>query len=497
MYKHPDEYLLMDRKVLVIEDSKAIAAVVQAELSDYEVVLAASYQEAEQALNDHQGRFFVAIVDLNLPDAAEGEAIDLVVAAGIPAIANTALVNKSLRENILGRGIADYVQKRGRHSVKYLRYMVDRICKNPTNKILVIDPRKATRLNMCHMLKLQSYQVFEAVDAASAMLLLASEDVSMVMIDADLGNADGVDLTSKIRDLYPKEDLAIIGIASADHPGTATRFIKSGANDFLVKPCQREEFLCRVNQNVDIIEQFRDLKKAEQQRHLFMAMAAHDIRSPLAVINSTCKILPRKEAISERGLTLVNMMEQSSTALLHLLEELLDFASSEGELQLNLCEASLSDLILERIKLITPTAEEKQIMIKSSLDTGLNVQFDRNRIQQVIDNFISNAIKFSPPNTTVNICLKQERNSARVDIIDEGPGIRESERDKLFGTFSKLSSRPTAGEHSSGLGLAICKKMIEAHRGDVGYQPGIEKGSDFYFRLPCSLRNSHLAATGS
>ena len=106
----------------------------------------------------------------------------------------------------------------------------------------------------------------------------------------------------------------------------------------------------------------------------------------------------------------------------------------------------------------------------------------------MVDNLLSNAIKFSPTGSNVHITLSQKSNHARIDVRDEGPGLSEEDQSNLFGTFQKLSAAPTGGEKSTGLGLSIVKKIIEAHHGGIEVQSQVGSGSTFSFRIPLEAK---------
>ena len=132
--------------------------------------------------------------------------------------------------------------------------------------------------------------------------------------------------------------------------------------------------------------------------------------------------------------------------------------------------------------------EKKEIAILSSFDDVPDVLFDANRVSQVFDNLMSNAIKFSPHGSKIYVKMYKKDQMIAVDVKDEGPGIPEEERSLLFGEFQQLSSQPTGGEKSTGLGLAIVKKTIEAHQGTITVKSETGKGSTFTFAVPIEVK---------
>lgn len=219
----------------------------------------------------------------------------------------------------------------------------------------------------------------------------------------------------------------------------------------------------------------------------FLGMAAHDLRSPLVSIRGFSEILLAEDMgpLNEEQKEFIAIIHRASENMLNLVNELLDIAVIQsGELRLQLIPKSLRDLVEERIRINKIVAERKGISFHADLPQVPDSLFDPNRISQVLDNLFSNAIKFSPPDSPIHVKLTQERRALKLSVQDKGPGIPPEEQEKLFGTFQKLSARPTAGEQSIGLGLAIVKKIIEAHRGSLQVESQVGVGSTFSFRLP-------------
>jgi len=171
--------------------------------------------------------------------------------------------------------------------------------------------------------------------------------------------------------------------------------------------------------------------------------------------------------------------------MLGLVNDLLDVSVIEsGHFDLSRKPAVMADLLGERLRFALPMAERKNIALMLESEMDATVCVDRSRISQAIDNFISNAVKYSPAGSRVIIATSRDDQQLTVSVTDQGPGVPQAEIPKLFGDFQKLSNRPTAGETSTGLGLAIVKKVVDAHGGRVGVDSEVGRGSRFYFTLP-------------
>jgi len=222
-------------------------------------------------------------------------------------------------------------------------------------------------------------------------------------------------------------------------------------------------------------------------KNKFLGIAAHDLRNPLTSIRGFSEILLEDgDKLSEDQKEMITIIHDTGEQMLALVNDLLDVAVIEsGKLQLQLVHGSLRDCVEERIKLCRLVAQKKNIRISSDLAGEVPaIEFDPNRIAQVIDNLIGNAIKFSPFDSHIFVTLELQDAAVKVSVKDEGPGISEEDRKKLFGDFQRLSARPTGGEKSTGLGLAIVKKIIEAHRGSLNVESKPGKGAVFSFELP-------------
>jgi PleD family two-component response regulator len=263
-------------RILVVEDSAVFSNLVKKELETQTgmvVALTKSYAETQKLLTDmeeenffSEDNFFVAVLDLNLPDAPPGKIVDLVRSKNIPSIVFTAEFDDKTRDFIWSKDIVDYVFKRGKQDIQYLVALIKRIHSNHSVKILVVDDSRVFRTRICSLLEVHQYSVLQAGDGAEALKRLGeSPDINLVITDYEMPNMDGFVLTQKIREKHNKNEIAIIGISAQGEHGLSARFLKNGANDFICKPFLTEEFYCRVTQNVETIEHLRRLKQVEAE----------------------------------------------------------------------------------------------------------------------------------------------------------------------------------------------------------------------------------------
>ncbi|OGU55239.1 MAG: hypothetical protein A2V66_01090 [Ignavibacteria bacterium RBG_13_36_8] len=244
--------------------------------------------------------------------------------------------------------------------------------------------------------------------------------------------------------------------------------------------------LIRMHQELELKN--TQLNKLNDDKSRFLRMAAHDLRNPIAAIISSANFLLEitDQKLSENELEYFELIDRSGNFVLQLLNELLDLEVIEsGNLQLNLEKLDLVKSIQRNISFHKSFAEKKSIVIDfKSQDKQVIVDIDQVKIDQVLNNLISNAIKFSHPESHILLNVSKKENEAVVSVTDKGQGIPKEEFGKLFKPFGKTSVRATRGEESTGLGLSIVKKIIESHNGKVWVESVVEKGSTFYFSLP-------------
>lgn len=229
----------------------------------------------------------------------------------------------------------------------------------------------------------------------------------------------------------------------------------------------------------------RKLEDLNEEKSRFMAMAAHDLKNPLTSLLMTFEVLD-KLGPEERSAEL-RQATQTTHYMCALVKNLLNaHAIDQGALTIARTRVRLEPVLQRSLDRCQGLASSKGITIGADLPREpAEIQGDEDAVEQVMDNLLSNALKFSPPGSRVEVKVRAlEEGFTRVEIIDQGPGVPADERKRLFQRFSRLSAQPTGGESSTGLGLSIVKRLVEAMGGSVGVQTGQVAGAVFYFDLP-------------
>ena len=252
------------------------------------------------------------------------------------------------------------------------------------------------------------------------------------------------------------------------------------------------EDLSKLNNELANLQRELSKKNAELTRlneikNHFLGMAAHDLRNPLGNIYNFADLLEGKsENFTEKQVKFVRHIKTQSLYMANLVNDLLDFSAIEtGKINLNLQFVNLIDLIDRTLVLTTSLADKKNIRIDFDVNMPpIELSIDVDKIEQVINNLLTNAIKYSYPETQITIRIEDSKDHVTVHVIDQGQGIDNDEVSALFRPFQRTSNQGTAGERSTGLGLFICKKIIEAHQGEIKVRSQKNVGSEFYFSLP-------------
>jgi signal transduction histidine kinase len=239
---------------------------------------------------------------------------------------------------------------------------------------------------------------------------------------------------------------------------------------------------------------YQDLLELNEIKNKILGVVAHDLRNPITVISSYIRIMRRGMLgeINEEQKNALDMIQKTCENMTNMVNELIDISVIEsGRLELKADDVDLNQFLKECHSSNQILSLEKKIALKFMHDPDLPTVFwDPNRIKQVINNLITNAIKFSHPETTITIrtCIKGK--DVEISVQDQGQGIPEKEIGYIFTDFGKTSVKPTAGEKSTGLGLAISKRNVEAHGGRIWVESRAGEGSTFYFTLP--IKNPKL-----
>jgi signal transduction histidine kinase len=362
-------------------------------------------------------------------------------------------------------------------------------------RILVVEDDRINAKVITSTLAPEGFVIAEANSGEAALACCAEFKPDLILLDVVMGGISGMETCRLLKQDPSTVGIPVIFLTAKNASEDVVAGLEAGGADYVVKPCQPRELLARVRNQLQIralLESQRrliaDLSKANASKNHFLGIAAHDLRNPLTSIRGLAEFMIEGSTgeLNEDQQAVLRSIYSASMIMLDLLNELLDISIIEsGEMRLELAPTNLADIVAEAVSLSSIPATRKHIRIScTQFKPSFPLKLDASKIRQVIDNLLSNAIKFSPPGTMITVELAEDTRSQRVSVLDQGPGIPPHEMNMLFTNFGRTSVRPTGGEKSTGLGLAICRKIIEAHRGTITAANRQECGSAFTVSLP-------------
>lgn len=230
------------------------------------------------------------------------------------------------------------------------------------------------------------------------------------------------------------------------------------------------------------------LKEANELKSEILSIAAHDLKNPLSAILGFSSLI--KGLVDEPNSEIIEMSEMihnSADHMLNLIMDLLNTTTIEtGKMNYNMHYIDVSDIVMALVYQNKNLADKKEqvLDLRIEKDKDMCIYGDAVKIREAFENIISNAIKYSPFYAKIIIELKSTNNNIILKVIDQGPGISSEDMQKLFGKFQRLTAQPTGGETSTGLGLYICKQIIESHEGKIMVESALGSGSTFIIQIP-------------
>ena len=365
------------------------------------------------------------------------------------------------------------------------------------HNILLVDDREENLFSLQNMLEMEGRNFLLATSGNDALRIAFKEDISLILLDVQMPEMDGFETAELLHGNKKTKNIPIVFVtAISKDTKYILRGLEEGAIDYLFKPldvditrAKVQTLLQFVGLRKELEEKNKELAKLNDEKNKLLGIAAHDLRNPLGNIMLLSQFLIDEigEIIPEENKEFMVMIQNSSEYMLGLINNLLDVSKIEsGNLKLNLTKEDINKVIKTVVQLNQRTLDKKGITLDFVSDTSqIMLDIDKLQMEQVLNNLLSNAIKFSYPDSKISILLDGSNDeNISISVTDQGQGIPENEIDKLFKFFSRTSVQSTAGEHSTGLGLAITKKIVDAHGGNITVQSRPGEGSTFTVQLP-------------
>ena len=365
-------------------------------------------------------------------------------------------------------------------------------------RILVVDDVEENTYIVSTILKSAGYTPIVANSGKQAIVLAEQQHPDLMLLDINMPEMNGYEVCKYFKEHESIAEIPVVFLTVHADAESITKAFDVGAVDYLTKPFKKAELLARVRVHIalrqaleTLAHQNEKLQRLNDEKNEFLGIAAHDLKNPLSTIRSMAQlIVKRKEVeVSEEELDdMSHQIETFSNFMFEIITNLLDVNKIEnGKLTLQMMPVELLmslDNVVSRYQL---AAKKKNITLNfETTAENPHIYGDPTLTIQVLDNIVSNAVKYSPHDKQVWVRLKEDTANKRVsvEVQDEGPGFSEEDKKKLFGKFARLSAKPTGGEHSTGLGLSIVKRLAEAMGANIRCESELGKGAMFVIDFP-------------
>ncbi|UII79323.1 response regulator [Flagellimonas sp. CMM7] len=367
-------------------------------------------------------------------------------------------------------------------------------------KILIVDDLVENLYSLEQIIEKEDREIFSASSGNEALKLARKHEFALVITDVQMPEMNGFEFIEVFRSKKNTQNVPVIfATAINKEKKYVIKGYSEGAVDYLYKPldpdivsAKVDIFVTLYNQKRALELQYQELDTLNKLKNKFLGIAAHDIRNPLAIIEFYSKSL-----LKELGPTLddpsrIQELENifvSTKFAQNLVNDFLDISKMEsGNIELEEEMIDVNYFLESNIQFNQIFANKKNINLVGEINLkDIRTAFDKNKMNQVLNNLITNAIKFSHEGTSIHLKAQQKGNQLLLSVQDEGQGIPKNEITHLFDPFAKTSVKSTAGEKSTGLGLMIVKKIVDAHKGEITVTSKVGIGSCFNIELPIKV----------
>jgi two-component system, sensor histidine kinase and response regulator len=353
--------------------------------------------------------------------------------------------------------------------------------------LLVVDDNDLNIRSLQSMLGNLGFEILPAAGGSQALEQLAVRSPDLILLNLHIRGMDGFELCKRIQENPAWADIPIIFFSLTKDKSLLVRALESGAADYLAQPFDRAELLSRIRTHLMLKTARHHLKQLAVEKDELLGMISHHIQNQLAGMNMSARLLlDRTEANGDPKLRLMaENIWTSSNQMRLLIKVLLANAAADRGFEINPESLDFSAVVIKSLRQYEDAARAKDIVLSNGpLPEGALISADPAALEQVLDNLVSNAIKFSPAHKKISVVM--QRNSAHMECLirDEGPGFTDEDKARMFHRYVRLSARPTGGEPSSGLGLSIAKRLVQAMNGELICQSSPGEGATFILRFP-------------
>ncbi len=373
--------------------------------------------------------------------------------------------------------------------------------------ILLVDSNLSKLRKIGNYLKSKNFDVAVVQEGKTALESAINIKPDLILLDLILSDMDGYEVCEILTSNANTKDIPIIFFSKESATENIIQGLQLGAVDFIHIEDGEAELLARINTHLKLkkyteeLEEsnkqlkvlIEELNKLNEEKDEFLGIAAHDLKNPINNIALIAKILSSDDNLKIEDIKgFANDILISAERMLELIKNLLDINKIErGELVLKPISFDIIDTIKFIVSCYYEKAKDKNVQIQTELtNKSINILADPNAVAQILDNLLSNAIKYSPFDGQIIVKLTNHKDKVIISIKDEGPGFTDEDKSNLFKKFARLSAQPTAGENSTGLGLSIVKKLVDAINANISLISSQGEGANFIITIYKNIKGT-------
>lgn len=359
--------------------------------------------------------------------------------------------------------------------------------------ILIVDDQPKN-LQLAATVLNPYYKLLIASNGQNAINIAKEKLPDLILLDIMMLDMTGYEVCDELKKCEKTKDIPIIFLTAKTEEADIVKGFEMGGVDYITKPFKAKEMFVRIKNQLElkkskeiIDKQNKELLLLNTEKDKFFSIIAHDLKSPFTGFLSLTQMLAEElEDFSPEELkSTIISMKKSADVLYKLLENLLQWSMiKRGLVDIVLTDINLREIVEFNVCVIKEKANQKSISLINNIDESIQVVADENTLNTIIRNLISNAVKFTETGGKVTV-LSNNLNNGFIEIIieDTGVGISQTDIQKLFRVDQKFCNSGTAGETSTGLGLILCKELVEKNNGTIKVESEPGKGTRFIFTL--------------
>jgi two-component system, sensor histidine kinase and response regulator len=355
------------------------------------------------------------------------------------------------------------------------------------HKILIVDDEPINIFFLEGVLSAEGFEVETASNGTDALLKVSQTWPDVILLDVMMPGMSGIEVLEKIVANPDTAHIPVIMVTAKAEAEDVQLAMNKGAIEYIKKPLNEVEMLARLRTVIRLKEQEDKLREQLHSKEEFIHMVSHDMRAPLLSVSGLAELLLNDEK-NEEHQKVLNIIINSSNFIIEYFNKLLNWSNlGAKELILSKKRFYLAELIKSSAIIFSLRLEEKKQKLTISCDENIQLVADESYFQQIINNLLGNAIKYTPEGGFISIHVEKDNNTILLKIKDTGMGISGITPDELFGSTFHKSTRGTKGEKGTGVGLRICKIITDAHGFGLSYQSEPGKGTEFTIKIAILL----------